>query len=318
MQPKRHQLVEHAILTFVLRASDHLGYSNTLPGLAQIIRETLTDIDNREIVDTLKRLRPQYLTLWKFSQPSRRFLEYPTEVARDEDFFYRGDFCLRHTPHTDPYAQTLALEINPPEVKPSMTPFDEAARKARFERFEKLGLDRVKSDLTQTGGMRDIGGPLEVRELAWEWVRTKEKEAVASLQPVRAALTLISESRLNELRALTPSQFDVRKLVRLCEEINVAFGQECYFATAMLTRGLLDHVPPMFGFKTFNEVANNYSGGGKSFKETMHHLENASRKVADAHLHMPIRKSETLPTAQQVNCGQQLDVLLSEIVRITK
>jgi hypothetical protein len=108
--------------------------------------------------------------------------------------------------------------------------------------------------------------------------------------------------------------FDFRKLIQLCEEINKAYKDGCYFATAM--RGLLDHVPHVFGFKIFSEVANNYAGGGKSFKETMHHLENASRKVADAHLHMPIRKSETLPTAQQVNCGQQLDVLLSEIVRI--
>jgi len=48
----------------------------------------------------------------------------------------------------------------------------------------------------------------------------------------------------------------------------------------------------------------------------MHHLEGAARKVADAHIHMPIRKSETLPTAQQVNFSAQLDVLLSEIVRI--
>jgi hypothetical protein len=40
--------------------------------------------------------------------------------------------------------------------------------------------------------------------------------------------------------------------------------------------------------------------------------------VADAHLHMPIRKSETLPTAQQINCSLQLDMLLAEIVRITK
>jgi hypothetical protein len=69
--------------------------------------------------------------------------------------------------------------------------------------------------------------------------------------------------------------------------------------------------------RSFSEVANNY-GGGKSFRETMHHLENAARKVADAHLHMPIRKSETLPVAQQVNFAVQLDVLLSEIVRINK
>jgi hypothetical protein len=74
-------------------------------------------------------------------------------------------------------------------------------------------------------------------------------------------------------------------------------------------------VPPVFGLRTFAEVANNYSGGGKSFKETMQHLENASRRVANAHLHMPIRNSETLPNPQQINCGQQLDVLLAEIVR---
>jgi hypothetical protein len=319
MGPKRHQLVEHAILTLVLRYSDHLGYGNTLPGLAQILRQTVADIDNREVVDTLKRLRPQYLTLWKWSEEHHRFLEYPTEIPRDEDFFYQADFRLRHTPHTDPYVQTLALEMNPPEVKPSMTPLDEAARKARFERFEKLGLDRVKSDLTQTGGIRDVGGPLEVRELAWEWVRMKEKEAAAGApQASHNQLTLISDVRLDDLRSVASGQFDFRKLIRLCEEINTSFSSGCYFAAAMLTRGLLDHVPPVFSFKTFSEVANNYSGGGKSFKDTMQHLENASRKVADAHLHMPIRKSETLPTAQQVNCGQQLDVLLAEIVRITR
>lgn len=50
----------------------------------------------------------------------------------------------------------------------------------------------------------------------------------------------------------------------------------------------------------------------------MQHLQSASRNVADGHLHQQIRKSETLPTAQQVNCGQQLDVLLSEIVRMTR
>lgn len=129
---------------------------------------------------------------------------------------------------------------------------------------------------------------------------------------------LISDSRLVELRQLVSADFDFRKLVRLCEEINTVYSQQCYYATAMLIRGLLDHVPPIFGLKTFGEVANNYAGGGKSFRETMHHLENASRKVGDSCLHTQIRKSETLPTAQQVNCAQQLDVLLSEIVRITQ
>ena len=74
MGVRRHQQVEHAILTLVLRCSDHLGYANTLPGLASILRQTFADIDNREIVDTIKRLRPQYLTLAKWSEEHRRFL----------------------------------------------------------------------------------------------------------------------------------------------------------------------------------------------------------------------------------------------------
>jgi len=76
---RRHQQVEHAILTLLLRYSDHLGYSNTLPGLASILRQTFSDTDNRETVDTLKRLRPQYLTLWKWNDEHRRFIEYPAK-----------------------------------------------------------------------------------------------------------------------------------------------------------------------------------------------------------------------------------------------
>ncbi len=316
MGARRHQQVEHAILSLVLKHSDHLGYPAGLPSLASMLRQKFGDIDNQELVDTLKRLRPKYLTLWKWNDQQRRFLQYPDEIADDEEFFYRADFRLRHTPETDPYLQTLSAEIRPPEVTHPMSSLDEAGRKTRFDRWEKLGLDRVKSDLVQTGGMRDVGGPPEVRELAWEWVGMKEAEAAANQSDPAATLTLIAETRLNELRALSSSEFDFKKVIRLCEEINLAYAVECYLATAMLIRGLLDHVPPIFGKAAFAEVANNY--GGKSFKDTMHHLENASRKVADAHLHMPIRKSETLPTAQQVNCGQQLDVLLSEIVRISK
>lgn len=196
----------------------------------------------------------------------------------------------------------------------------DAGRKAYFEQWEQLGLNQVKSDLEHTGGIRVVGGPREVTDLAWKWVEMKENQAKANVERPSSAskLTVIADRRLAELRALASAQFDFKKLIRLCEEINTAYSQECYFATAMLTRGLLDHVPPLFGKNTFSEVANNYSGGGKSFKDTMHHLENAARKVADAHLHMTIRKSETLPAAQQVNCAQQLDVLLAEIVRITQ
>lgn len=185
---------------------------------------------------------------------------------------------------------------------------------AREEQWEKLGVDVVKHDL-MNGGLRFVGGPLENREAAMAWVRRKESKPPKTI-PKPGYMALISERRLSELRALTSQDFDFRKLIRLCEELNIAFQEECYFATAMLIRTVLDHVPPIFGKKNFDEVANNY--GGKSFKGTMQHLQNAARNVADGHLHQQIRNSETLPTAQQVNCSQQLDLLLEEIVRITR
>ncbi len=152
-----------------------------------------------------------------------------------------------------------------------------------YERWERQGVDRVKSDLMYNAGRRtgNVGGGSQEKDWAWEWV-VRMKENKPPLKPAGAGeWVLIAESRLEEIRALKSSEFDFRKLIRMCEELNIAYREESYFATAMLTRGLLDHVPPIFGRKNFDEVASNY--GGKSFKGTMQHLQNASRNVADAY-----------------------------------
>lgn len=122
----------------------------------------------------------------------------------------------------------------------------------------------------------------------------------------------IAEVRLKELRELTSPDFDLQKLIRICEELNTCYESGCLIATATLTRALLDHVPPIFGKPNFGEVASNV--GGSEFKGAMQHLENVSRKVSDSILHQQIRKRETLPTTQAVLCSQQLDFFLSEIV----
>ena len=112
MEPKRYQYIEYEILKLVLQitAHDPSGYPATVPSLLTLLQQRLpdiTNITNQELVDTLKRLRPKYLTLWKWSDEARRFLEYPTEISDDGKFFYRNDFRLRHTPNTDPYVQEL-------------------------------------------------------------------------------------------------------------------------------------------------------------------------------------------------------------------
>jgi hypothetical protein len=130
------------------------------------------------------------------------------------------------------------------------------------------------------------------------------------------ALVFVDEARLTDLRQLSPANFDLRKLIGICNELNVCYRSQCYFAVAALTRTLLDHVPPVFALDTFAQVANHYSGGGRSFSGSMKHLETSARHIADGHLHGRIRKKESLPTRTQVNFSSDIDVLLGEVVRV--
>ena len=127
----------------------------------------------------------------------------------------------------------------------------------------------------------------------------------------------VANERISELSKITSQSFDLSKLIKLCQEANYAYVGGCYLAVAMLTRAILDHVPPIFGVSKFSEVANNYKGS-KSFKDSMSYLENSSRKIADSFLHTQIRNSETLPTRNQLKFSADLDVLFAEIVRVLK
>jgi hypothetical protein len=115
MNAQRHHCIEHEILRLTLENSDHLGYSTSLPTVTNAFRQWLPDILHREIVDALKRLSPKYLTLLKWSNQHGQFIEYPTDISNDGEFFYRGAMRLRRTPHTDPYLQELAALFPSPE-----------------------------------------------------------------------------------------------------------------------------------------------------------------------------------------------------------
>ena len=124
----------------------------------------------------------------------------------------------------------------------------------------------------------------------------------------------VSAIRIQELEGIESKRVDLTKLIRLCEELNIAQANGLNLAIAMLLRAILDHVPPIFHKASFKEVASGY--GGKSFKDTMNHLQNGARKIADSHLHVQVRKKEILPTYFQVNFSQYLDALLAEVIAI--
>ena len=124
----------------------------------------------------------------------------------------------------------------------------------------------------------------------------------------------VNKERIEELKQIGDSKYDLKKLIRFCEELNIDFKNKCYLSTIMVLRAILNHVPPIFNQKNFTEVISNY--GGKSFKESMKFLEESSRKIADGVCHEVIRGKEVLPNETQVDFSNNLDQLLAEIYRI--
>lgn len=146
-------------------------------------------------------------------------------------------------------------------------------------------------------------------------VAPPEIEVMAAAPSGPATFVYVDESRIADLRSIERTTFDLRKLIALCEELNQCYRGQCYHAVAALTRAVIDHVPPIFGCRSFAEVANNYAGS-RSFKDSMRQLETSARAIGDQHLHTQIRDREVLPSRVQVDFSQVMDVLLAEITRI--
>src|ERR1035437_499338 len=104
MEPKRYQYIEYEILKLVLSITgEPAGYPANVPSLLTLLQQRLPGITNitiQELVDTLKRLRPKYLTLWKWSDEARRFIEYPTEINNPGACLYQSGVRLGRTSTT--------------------------------------------------------------------------------------------------------------------------------------------------------------------------------------------------------------------------
>ncbi|WP_207866103.1 hypothetical protein [Pseudomonas sp. 58(2021)] len=147
-------------------------------------------------------------------------------------------------------------------------------------------------------------------------VRKEKNLQKAKVSTLGDEIYYVDLQRIEDLRSLQAT-FDTCKLVRLCEELNICFSNKAFFATAMLLRSVLDHIPPVFECKNFSELSNNFPGP-KSFKSSMKNLQDSSRNISDATLHLHIRKKESLPAANQVDFKADLDVLLAEVHRILR
>jgi len=129
----------------------------------------------------------------------------------------------------------------------------------------------------------------------------------------------VDPSRIEELKSINHVNFDLRRLILLCEYINFSYSNNVFISIPLLIRTILNHIPPVFGsdYKKFSEVINNYSGD-KSFKEQMNILNGSIRKLADNYLHSTIDKNVLLPNKTQIDQKANLDVLLAEVVKVLK
>ncbi|MHB8302462.1 MAG: hypothetical protein ACYDC6_06435 [Acidobacteriaceae bacterium] len=129
--------------------------------------------------------------------------------------------------------------------------------------------------------------------------------------PITMNLWAIDPALVTRLADIKSSQVEITPLVRMCREINSSFAQGNVLATVLLMRTILNYVPPVFGYETFDQVVAHV---GKSLKENFHHLESGLRKVADFHAHSRIRKQGSYPSVAQVDPFRpQFELLLQEV-----
>lgn len=107
----------------------------------------------------------------------------------------------------------------------------------------------------------------------------RRKNSIPARQPWTAFKpTYVDQSRILEIQSINTSLWDLKRLVRLLQELNTAHSNEMYMTTAMLVRAVSDHVPPIFNVKRFTEVANNYPAN-RSFSDQMNRLDGSLRKI---------------------------------------
>ena len=127
----------------------------------------------------------------------------------------------------------------------------------------------------------------------------------------------INALRIKELDAISNDEFDLKRLIKLCVEINSCYKYGNYLAVGMIGRTIINHIPPIFNYSNFNQFASNYGGpnSNKSFKKNMEKLNDSLKNISDRYLHQTIRSKESLPNSTQIDFRQDMDVLLEEIVR---
>ncbi|MCL4386458.1 MAG: hypothetical protein M1326_09150 [Cyanobacteria bacterium] len=109
--------------------------------------------------------------------------------------------------------------------------------------------------------------------------------------------------------------FNYKKLICLLKELNSCHKSNYQYSSFMLLRAVLDHIPPLLGYNTFEEVANNYSWSKTDKKYMKALLE--FRNEADDALHRPISSDQDLLEIENLPNSNRVNRLLQECMKVS-
>jgi hypothetical protein len=96
-------------------------------------------------------------------------------------------------------------------------------------------------------------------QATWSGNIIEQSDAPINTSSVRPRTSYVDEKVTAAIEAKAGvSPFNVSKLVALIAELNDSYQAEHAYAAHALLRAILDHVPPILGYREFAEVANNY------------------------------------------------------------
>jgi hypothetical protein len=131
--------------------------------------------------------------------------------------------------------------------------------------------------------------------------------------PQTPPVSYINPSLIDELVALSPTKWNLRKLVSLLRELNANHVAGHPYACLMLCRALLDYVPPIFGVTKFSEVLNNVANLSVADKRYLKMLSEY-RYPADDVLHRQIRSAPDLIDMHYLPSNAAMDAFVRVVI----
>jgi len=266
----------------------------------------LTDESIEKIISIHKNMRNYNIYLSHHSGKNN-FFNVPTEIVEklSKNYAYgKEQVSINHQTYYFQNVSKFSVFTN--ELGMNASYFQEIAEREGYKGFINRHKTLSPEQLSEEG--EDVTSTFIDDEPFGYKSESKIDEVISS------ADFYINHNRIKELENIKSKEFDLTKLIKICQELNDNWIDENYFTVGLLLRTIINHVPPIFGkYSKMSEVISNMQG--KSLKNHFERLNNSLRTTADFYTHDVIRHKENLPTPQQVDFKSETDFLLDAIIK---